>query len=436
MTPIALQTRNQQQNNVLSTPHVFQGLSEFFPQNTSYFYSFPSGQDSGFFNGVPPWMEELVAARSLVCAGPQVNSVTFSSSLDPLIWDIMTQKFGTELIERGRAIGLSEAITNELSGPVRNILVKNSLRSSIGARQLVMAQPFLDNTLEDRYLIPSQLTVMLNDKANRNLFIPAAYIPQILKSYDSGEAFACSLETFAFPIVIKVSSSSSGDGVRICSNDAEYVQAKEQFRCMSGQIMIEEYVKSAYNLCMQFGIPADNSQPIQMLGYNEQLTSENGGFLAGIVNPYKTISAVAKVNEVLMNEILPQVRSFGWYGVGGIDVLITEDGRFFFIDANFRMTATFTFIHLQQTKKITKPVVSFAGAYQGSYDEFLNTIVPLGQNGHGKQMMSVIGLTHKDSLFRFNAGMFFDTPESITSNAKTLLDLGVQSECLKKLAMA
>lgn len=435
MAPVGtLQVTSKDDHVSLPSTPVFSGLSEFFPRNTSYFYSFPSGEDSGFFNGVPAWVEELVAARSLVCAGPHVNSVVFAPSLDSLTWDMMTQRFGVELVDRSHVIGLSDEITDDLPASVRNMLVKTSLCSSLGDSKLAMAQPFLDASLKDRYLIPPRLTINLNDKVNRRFFIPSAYMPFVLKEYVNGEEFFSSSDVFPFPVVIKVASSSSGDGVRIAMNDADLLQAKQQFKSVNGRIIIEEHVESAHNVGIQFGIPSDPARPIRILGYNEQLTSRDGGFLAGIINPYKHIAAMQRVYDVLLHRVLPRVRSLGWYGVGGIDVLITRDGRFYFIDANFRMTATSAFIYLQQTKHIVNPVASFVGSYCGSYDGFLSDIVPLGQKGNSRQIMSVIGLTYRNGIFRFNAGVLFDTPESLKANAKILLDLGVHSDCLKALA--
>ncbi len=429
----ALQSRNQVLATPALVPKVFQGLSEYFPSNTAYFYSFPSGQDSSFFNGVPAWMEELVAARSLVCAGPKMRAVAFASSLDSLTWDIMTQRFGTQLISRDAAIGLSENITNDITGAERNTRIQESLRTVMGSKELVMAQPFTDPSVEHIYQIPPHVTIMLNDKANRGYYMPQKYIPQILASFTSGAAFHEYTDTLPFPSVIKVSSSSSGDGVRICMNEQELSAAKEQFKDMTGTIIIEQFIKSSHNICVQFGIPADPEKPIEMLGYNEQLTSENGGFLAGVVNPYKHIPGIQNIYDALQYEVLPRVRALGWYGVGGIDVLIIDENTFYFIDTNFRMTATFTFIYLQQTQRITKPVVSFAGSYRGSYDDFLSKIVPLGKNGASDQLMSVIALTQRNNLFRFNAGLFFDNRESLKQNVQTLLDHGVESASLSSL---
>ncbi len=378
-------------------------------------------------------MEELVAARSLVCAGPNVKGVVFSPSMDPLTWDIMTQHFGVNLIEKGSAIRLSSSITNTICGEERNRLVKGGLESSISAGQLIQAQPFMDEHLQHLYQIPPRVTINLNDKFSREQYIPASYLPRILGTYANGQEFAQSSETIPFPSVIKVSSSSSGDGVRIAMDACELEGIKKEFSDITTTIIIEQFIQSPNNVCVQFGIPADPSRPIQMLGYNEQVTTEHGGFLAGIVDPSKKIFGMENVNNVLLNEILPKVRSMGWYGVGGIDVLIVDENEFYFIDSNFRMTATFTFIYLHQTHQVSHATASFAGSFRGSHDDFLHKIAPLGRKGSADQLMSVIALTHRDGLFRFNAGILFDTTASLKCNAQRLLDLGVESSSLSAL---
>lgn len=55
-------------------------LSDFFPKDTVYFYGYPSGEESGFLNLVPPSVEELVAARPLRCLGSGMKALCFSAT--------------------------------------------------------------------------------------------------------------------------------------------------------------------------------------------------------------------------------------------------------------------------------------------------------------------------------------------------------------------
>src|SRR3989344_102297 len=98
-------------------------LSKYFPAGTVYFYSFPAGDDSSFYNAVPPWKEELVAARPLVSGGNKIKVVTFASALKNEVWDQMTQDLGVEMISKSQAIGLPEAIHPEVTGTQRNSMI-------------------------------------------------------------------------------------------------------------------------------------------------------------------------------------------------------------------------------------------------------------------------------------------------------------------------
>lgn len=165
-------------------------LSKFYPPETAYFYSFPSGEDSNFFNGVSAWKEELVAARPLVCAGDSVRAVTFFSSVQDDVWNIMTQKLGIPLIPKDHVFMLPRSITARLTGATRNSRIKFALRELLPVRQLVMAQPYIDHELLRRYQIPPELIVRLNDKSYRSSYIPKRYLPETYAAFPNGEAFA------------------------------------------------------------------------------------------------------------------------------------------------------------------------------------------------------------------------------------------------------
>src|SRR3990167_6408732 len=81
-------------------------LSKYFPKGSIYFYSFPSGQDSNFFNTVPPWIEELVASRPLVCAGDNLKVLTFAASSSDEIRNFLEQDCGVRAFKKKRIITL------------------------------------------------------------------------------------------------------------------------------------------------------------------------------------------------------------------------------------------------------------------------------------------------------------------------------------------
>lgn len=409
-------------------------LSTYYPPGTVYFYSFPSGEDSGFFNGVPAWKEELVAARSLICAGKNVKVVTFSPSTDPAVRHVMCDALGVEMIDPGQIMCLPTEINANVQGDTRNAMIKESLKTMVPDGKLIMGQPFLDKDLESKYQISPELVITLNDKINRTKYVPAEYLPKQFHVYSNGVEAAADTCDFPFPCVFKVTSSSSGDGVRICRTLEDLEKAKAAFKHIQGTIIIEEYIETQMNLGIQFGIPHDANQPIEVIGYNEQLTSDQGDYLGGIVHPSKTLPELDQIYAVLKNDILPTVRQMGWYGVGGIDVLVNKEGKFYFIDPNFRMTAAFTYVYLTKNKKVDRPLVSFTGVFTGTEEAFLKTIAPIATERTPEQRMTIIALTKKGDSYNFNAGMFFDEPADIPGNARALLDLGIDSTVLTRIS--
>ncbi len=409
-------------------------LSDFLPPNSVYFYSFPSGEDSKFYNRVTPWKEELVGARPLVCAGDSVKVITFSSTLKRETWKLFTEKINAITVDREQIISLPDTITAGVKNSKRNKLVKAALKTFCQHQgRLIMTQPYLNKRLADMYQINPKLSNKLNDKITQPLYIPKKYLPIRYKRFKNGQKFFAYKGFINLPCVVKVSSSSSGDGVRICNDKEFFKKAQKDFKFIKGSIFIEEFITAAYNLGIQFGVPYDAKKPIQIIGFNEQLTSEQGDYLGGIVNPKKKIKSLKKIYKLLEDTILPEVRRWGWHGVGGVDVLIHEDGKFYFIDPNFRMTAAFAYIFLAKNRLAKTPLVSFTGIYKGSGYSFEKNIVPIAKEGSPDQKIKIITLTKYRGAYRFNAGLYFKEPKDIKKNAKKLFSLGVQSPVLEKL---
>lgn len=411
-------------------------LSRYFPRGTNYFYGYPSGEDSHFFNGVPPASEELVAARTLVCAGEHVRPVVFSPAIEPRITRILKDSLGVACAERDNVITLPAHITHGIVGKERNTMIKQALRDLSGHGDLVMAQPFLDPQLLDRFQIHPELTIFLNDKKNLPAYVPQAYLPERYGDYVSGSAFAASSNQIPVPCVVKVSSSSSGDGVRICRTADQLEKAKNEYASVSGTIIVEQFIQVAQNFGIQFGIPSDNKKKVEIIGVSEQLTTPEGEFIGGIIDPLRLFPEIDGINRLLLNFVLPAVREMGWYGVGGFDVLIDKDGKFFMEDPNFRMTGMTPYICEARNGIIRKSMVSFIATFQGTEEEFQRTFVPLAREGGQAQMVHVIALTQHEGTFRMNAAMYFDQEDeqSVQRNTQRLIGLGLESKALRKLS--
>jgi hypothetical protein len=284
------------------------------------------------------------------------------------------------------------------------------------------------------YQISPKLSNKLNDKITQSLYVPKAHLPARYKRFANGKRLFSYKGVIPFPCVVKVSSSSSGDGVVICKDIESFKFAQKKFKRIKGSILIEEFITAAHNLGIQFGVPYDPEKPIKIIGFNEQLTSEQGDYLGGIIDTKRKIKSLKKIYKLLEKTILPEIRRWGWYGVGGVDVLVREDGKFYFIDPNFRMTAAFAYIFLAKNKLTKTPLVSFTGVYKGSKYSFEKNIVPIAKENLKNQKIKIIALTKYRGAYRFNAGMFFEEPKDMRKNAQKLLDVGIQSDVLEKLA--
>ncbi len=411
-------------------------LADYFPDKTVYFYAFPSGLESRFYNAVPPTVEELVAARPLVCT-KRLSVITFAATSKPLIRQLLVEECGVDLLPSEKVITLDEAISAQVSGVKRNERIKDNLSRLMSARQLIMAQPFLDKNLRPIFQIPPTLTNWLNDKVNLPALVPAEHVPKRYATMPDGAAFASADPTdFTFPCVVKFTSSSSGDGVRVCHDHEQFQQAQTAFRSLVGQIVIDEYINVVKNYCVQFAIPYATDKTIEIVGYNEQLTAPSGEFLSGVVRPPTVVvpDYLKNIFTMLSSKILPAVRARGWYGAGGMDVLVDASNHWYFVDANFRLTATFAFVTRSRNMGLKKSLLTFIGSFTGSLSQFKTAALTKAKSGDASQLLEMVSLSNYNQQWNFNAGMLFDQPESIAANASDLLQLGIRSSVLEKLA--
>jgi hypothetical protein len=410
-------------------------LSDYYPDNTVYFYQFPSGKKSGFFNpSCAPWQELLGSARPLTCAGERIKVVTFSQSAEPKTRYILEELMHTRLLPTEKMVVLPKKIDNKTLGQARDNLIIDSLKSLLKKKSLIMAQPYIDKEMEEFYQFPSMITARLNDKHSWLDYTPKKHSPKLYRIFANGQHFFSENFTPPLPCVVKISSSCGGDGVRICKEISSYNKAKIDFQGADNSIIVEQFIVEKINIGIQFGIPHNPKKEIDIIGFNQQYIDDDGNYLGGIIDPKRKISVLPKIYKILREDVLPKVRQTGWYGVGGIDVLIDHKDEFYFIDPNFRMTAVFPYVCLAHNGEITKPMISLMGTCEKSYDEFLDKIVPLAKPGN-QQILTMINLIKELKGFRFNCGLLFDSKENLFANAERLISLGVKSEVLRRIVL-
>jgi hypothetical protein len=409
-------------------------LSQFFPEGTEYFYSYPTGDHSNFFNSVDPEVEELVAARLLACAGDTMKIVVFDATHASKNMAQLRHDLGIPEINHAKVITLPQNITSDIRGKERNDVIKTALKNLTTKGNLVMAQPFLDADVVDYYQIDPALSVWLNDKKNMHEYIPSAFLPERQRTYVNGPTFAKDNTALELPCVIKVTSSSSGDGVHMCHDELDIAYAKKKFGTLVGTIIVEKYIEAEKNFGIQFAIPYNSEQEVQIIGFNQQITTESGEFMGGLIDSVKNHSELPYIYSILELEILPKIRAKGWCGVGGFDVLVAKDGSIHFIDSNFRATGMTTYIFMVKNGLINHSLISFAATYHGTAAQLRRDIMPLTKGTDGEQLLSIISLTKKNGLFRLNAAMQFENETDMHENATFLIQKGLHSSILRDIS--
>lgn len=405
-------------------------LSSYFPKGTSFFYGYPSGESSGFLNLVPPEVEELVAARVVCCAGSGVTPVCFQATTADTISNDLLEYFGIPKAPESSVV-FPASISSNLQGTERNAAVRDVLKHQVRPGSFVMAQPYLGDDMDGLYQIPPSVTAYFNDKHHMPEYIGAEWLPKRLQVYENGAQFASTVGHIAIPAVIKVSSSSSGDGVCICTKPEDVESAIERFRSVSGRVFVEEHIEYTKSYGVHFGIPADPKKAADIIGINEQITTVHGAFLGGIIEHFMVPPALEGAVKHLLEYVIPRVRDRGWYGIGGFDILVDEHDNAYFIDANFRMTGMSAYHFLIDRGIVKRPMMSVMGAFTGDEAALRAALGSYAAAASDGRYLKMICLSRNGNTWRFNAALEYSNDEELLARVNELLAAGVESEVLE-----
>ncbi len=426
-------------SNIL-TPKV--SIADYYPRDTTLFYGYPSGEASGFYNTVPPWVEELVSARPLATIRPtdQMQTVVFERPAQTATRRFLRDTLGYNLVDDNQVITLPKEIDGNLVDLERNKTVERALIARIPAGKLNMAQPFRGPKVDSLYQIDPQLTTFLNDKANLPQWVDQKYLPRRYAQFPNGAAFTAFEGEFASSCVVKVSSSSAGDGVVICKKNAWggnslLGKAREKFRNIKAPIFVEEYVESdeegGYGV--QFAIPFDKEKPIQVLGFGRQLITQAGEFLGSFIDVNAKLAA--NIQATLVSEVLPKVRQMGWFGMGGLDIIVRKNGDLCIIDPNFRLTAVSAPLIQALNSGRDQKVIPFTAYIDTARTCFRTILKEYASEGTSRQMFRLAALAEGEQRQNFNAALLYRNREELKDMARALVQLKVRSLALDILAI-
>lgn len=407
-------------------------LSTYYPKNTQYFYGYPAGCDSGFVNNVPPEIEELVSMRAISCAGPSVSVISYAPTTAPSLDLELWSRLKLPRISRKQFVRLPADITPDLQGQARNEAIKQALKAVSSHGSLVMAQPYLSQRLASSYQIPADITTYINDKNNLQKLVSKTYTPKRVATFMDGRAFWEQYQDIELPVVVKITSSSSGDGVYICRTKADITKAAKVIKDVSAAVLVEEYVEAVKNYGLHFGIPYAPDQPVDIFGINEQLTSESGEFEGGMIRSTELPEELRAVKHYIEYVCLPRVRSMGWYGIGCFDVLVDSKQNCYIVDSNFRMTGMSAYHFMVADGRIKAPLMAFNASFEGDREALEDALTPFTNPKSGAPSVQMIALNEHEGVWRFNAALMFKNDRELAERCAQLQAAGVQSPLLQR----
>lgn len=423
-------TKNRQVINLVRTTC---SLSDYFPADTEYYYGYPAGANSGFVNLVKPDIEELVAARPFCCAGPNLKILAFGATTAACLTRQLIKNLELPQLPNRQTILLPDTIDSQLTGDARDVAVKAALERHTTMGNFIMAQPYTDEHLAERYQISPQLTAWLNDKRSLRSNLDNKFLPRQLGIYPDGATFGAGQSCLPLPYVAKVSASSAGDGVYICQTNEDALKAAEELTRLHTPIIVESFVSAVKNFAIHFGIPATTAAPIDILGINEQITNQNGEFLGGVIESTTIPAELETITQYLQHDVLPKIRDLGWHGVGGFDILVDQMNNCYVIDGNFRMTGMTAYHFLVANHSITTPLISFTGHFHGSSSKIESTILALAANHPYGKSLKIISLSHHGDTWSFNAAALLHKRTSRAQQISSILSTGIESDGLEQM---
>ena len=146
--------------------------------------------------------------------------------------------------------------------------------------------------------------------------------------------------------------------------------------------------------------------------------------MGGIVLQNDTVSD--RISDILLKDVLPVVRQKGWYGVGGLDVLLDSNDGIYFIDPNFRITAMSAYVYQAVDGVVGKNMLTMTARFGGSEKELKH----LAESNGRSQLFNLIAARRDAQGFQFNGALLFDGKETLRENAKRAIDEGVQAPVL------
>lgn len=414
---------------------LIKNLSEVFPEDTAYFYGYPTGWDetSRFLNTAPVSAEDLVAARALVCAGEKMSVVVFARTVEERITKALEGELGTELCKR--RIVIPSELDTTVTCQKRNERMKAILSESLADKTLVMAQPYLGGKIENKYLINPRISTWANDKANMRDFVPEEYLTPEFARAESGAEFATmEAKAFPYPCVVKVSASSAGDGVRICKTEADFKEAQSTFSQYDCPVLVLKFIRAVAEIAPKFAIYPGSDFKSARLGASKDFSSSKGEWVGSFVGENVGAEVAERIYEVLETKVLPKLHAKGWYGVGEGGALIDAEGNFYFHDFNCRVTGDMAqTLQWNQGLFPKRQLVVFNGIVTSDFSEFIERIKPIAQRGSPDQILNLVAAAQYPEGIRVHGGVLMDQKESLMENIGRLESSGIKSDLFDRM---
>ena len=234
---------------------------------------------------------------------------------------------------------------------------------------------------ESAYWIPLPLLRYLNDKANIAELLPGDRVPERRILLQAELASFLDRAVQHLPFVLKASTklgTGGGAGLVICRNAADVERARGRL-ASAERVVVETFYEFTSSWCVNVAVSREG---VRYLGVAQQICSEEGVYLGNWCESGPHDEALASIGEHAGRA----GRQLGYFGILGVDVGRTVDGRWLAHDLNFRLNGSTpqTLLHtaLERTWGITVSRFAPCLTYDGPYASMIQQLTERTKRGH------------------------------------------------------
>lgn len=213
---------------------------------------------------------------------------------------------------------------------------------------------------------------LLGDKATARKIAQEANVPVVpgTREIDNADDALRLAGGLGYPVMIKAAAGGGGRGIRLVENErqmrAAVAQAMQEAQAAFGdpRLYLEKLLRPARHIEVQ--IIADHYGNVVSLGERECSIQRRH---QKIIEECPSVAVGPELRRALSRAAVRIARAVNYHSVGTVEFLLTEDGRYYFLEMNTRLQVEHPVTEITTGVDLVKDQIVVAGGEELPYDE-------------------------------------------------------------------